>query len=481
MSKTKIRKKITMRHRLTRLVMMIVGPMAGFIFVLIGILVWHTWQYNTILDNVTTASAFNQNFKENIDLKMFYYIVESAYSEGLPIEDVEAAKEIAEKLLETTTQSDSVDAIESVRDLCITLEDRMNLVAETDNYDERLLQLENNIYILTDLIQTYMSNYLYCESVYLSHLQKQMEEQIRIIILATSTGLVMLIATLLIYYREIARQITEPLVALAGRVEDVSKGDLEKKEHIIAREKEIQTLSDGLDEMIGRINNLLDENKIAEQKKRRAELELLQAQINPHFLYNTLDTIIWLIESGEKEKSVDMVNSLSNFFRFSLSRGRDVITLQEEQRHVKSYLEIQKTRYRDRMDYEINIPESLNEYIIPKLTLQPLVENSIYHGIKMQREKGTIRIAATDLGDNIQITVSDDGAGMTEERLAELKDTLVDESRVGFGLRTVHERIKLLFGEEYGLSLDSKEKEGTVITIIIPKDTQEQKENAIHE
>ena len=195
---------------------------------------------------------------------MFYYIVESAYSEGLPIEDVESAKEIAEKLLETTTESESVDAIESVRDLCVTLEDRMNLVAETDNYDERLEQLENNIYILTDLIQTYMSNYLYYESVYLSRLQSLMEEQIRIIILTTLIGLVVLIAALLIYYREVARQITEPLVSLAGRVEEVSKGDLEPKEHIIAREKEIQTLSDGLDEMIERINNLLIENQVAE-------------------------------------------------------------------------------------------------------------------------------------------------------------------------------------------------------------------------
>lgn len=481
MADYKTRKKISMRQRLSQLVMMIVGPMTAYIFVLIGILVWHTVQYNTILDNVTTASAFNQDFKENIDLKMFYYIVESAYSEGLPIEDVEAAKEIAEKLLETTTQRDSIDAIESVRDLCITLEDRMNLVAETNNYDERLEQLENNIYILTDLIQTYMSNYLYYESVYLSHLQSMMEEQIRLIILTTLIGLIILMSALLIYYREIARQITEPLDGLAARVEEVSKGDLEPKEHIIAREKEIQTLSDGLDEMIGRINNLLEENKVVEQKKRKAELELLQAQINPHFLYNTLDTIIWLIESGEKEKSVDMVNSLSNFFRFSLSRGRDVITLQEEERHVKSYLEIQKTRYRDRMDYEIDIPKELYEFILPKLTLQPLVENSIYHGIKMQREKGTIRINAADLGDTIQIVVEDNGAGMTEERLAELKETLADETKVGFGLRTVHERIRLLFGEQYGLAVESKDKEGTKITIIIPKDVQDQKENAIHE
>lgn len=241
------------------------------------------------------------------------------------------------------------------------------------------------------------------------------------------------------------------------------------KEPIQASETEIQLLSDGFEEMVGKLNSLIDENKRVERRKRHAELELLQAQINPHFLYNTLDTIIWLIESDNKQVSIDMVSSLSSFFRFSLSRGKDVITLAEEEQHVLSYLQIQKTRYQDRMDYEIDIPEALHAYLLPKLTLQPLVENSIYHGIKLQREKGQIKVSAVDLGDKIELIVKDNGAGMTEERLDELKAALNNGEKVGFGLRTVHQRIQLLFGDDYGLQLQSTEGVGTTVTAIIPK------------
>jgi two-component system sensor histidine kinase YesM len=182
-----------------------------------------------------------------------------------------------------------------------------------------------------------------------------------------------------------------------------------------------------------------------------------------------LDTIIWLIEADKKQESISMVSALSDFFRFCLSRGKDVISLQEEEKHVLSYLAIQKTRYQDRMDYEVKIPESLYEYAIPKLTLQPLVENSIYHGIKLQREKGIINVSAMDLGDKIELIVKDNGAGMSQERLEEMRKAIETGEKVGFGLRTVHERMQLLFGEEYGLTISSTEGVGTTITAVIPK------------
>jgi two-component system sensor histidine kinase YesM len=164
-----------------------------------------------------------------------------------------------------------------------------------------------------------------------------------------------------------------------------------------------------------------------------------------------------------------MVSALSDFFRFCLSRGKDIITLEEEQKHVLSYLSIQKIRYQDRMDYDVDIPKSLYGYSIPKLTLQPLVENSIYHGIKLQREKGVIRVNAVDIGDKIELTVRDNGAGMSEERLEEMRNAIENGEKVGFGLRTVHQRMQLLFGDEYGLKISSSEGVGTTITAVIPK------------
>ena len=464
-----MKQKPTMSTLLHRLIAVIFVPMSIVIAILIGILCWYSFQYRTLLQNVTAASAFNQNFKNDIDLKMFYYVSDSAYADGKPIEEVESARSLAVQLLDQTTQKDSIDAIESVRNLCITLETRMEEIDNAESYDEGMTQLENNIYILTDLIQTYMYDYLYYESVHLSHLQAEITRQIEYIILTLVVLFIIVIVFIIVYVSHMTEAITSPLTKLTGRVGDITKGDFEKKEPIDAAEEEIQKLSVGFEDMVGQLNELIQENKRAERRKRHAELELLQAQINPHFLYNTLDTIIWLIEADKKQESVQMVSALSDFFRFCLSRGKDIISLQEEEKHVLSYLAIQKTRYQDRMDYEVHIPESLYDYAIPKLTLQPLVENSIYHGIKLQREKGIISVSAMDLEDKIELIVKDNGAGMSEERLEEMRRAIETGEKIGFGLRTVHERMQLLFGEEYGLTISSTEGVGTTITAVIPK------------
>ncbi len=469
MMASKYSNKQRMSTRLYKLVGVVFAPMMLAVIILMGLFMWYVGQYNTSLANVTSASEFNQDFKSEIDLSMYYYVSGSAYANGIPMEEVESARVLAEELLENTSYRKSIEAIESVRDLCVTLELRMEEIEKSTSYDDKMSQLENNIYILTDLIQTYMYNYLYYESVHLSNVQAQMTDQIHFMIYVIIGGLALIIFLLLGYISLVTDRITEPIIALSGRVRDITQGDFEPRRAVEASVTEIQSLSDGFENMTGQLNELIAKNKLAERKKRHAELELLQAQINPHFLYNTLDTIIWLIESDNKETSIEMVSALSDFFRSSLSKGRDVITIEEEKKHVLSYMLIQKTRYRDRMDYEIDIPESLYCYQLPKLTLQPLVENSIYHGIKMQREKGFIKVTAADIGETIELTVRDNGAGMTEERLAELKNTLKGSDSLGFGLRTVHERLQLFFGEEYGLQIQSAEGVGTTVSAIIPK------------
>ncbi|MBQ7148086.1 MAG: sensor histidine kinase [Pseudobutyrivibrio sp.] len=464
-----IKKKSTMSTMLRRLITVILVPMSIVIAILIGILCWYAYQYQTILHNVTQASAFNQDFKSEVDLKMFYYVSDSAYSVGKPVNEVENARLLAEELLKQTTDKKSIESIKSVRNLCLTLEQRMDEIDEAGSYDEGMTQLENNIYILTGLIQTYMYDYLYHESVHLSLIQEDLTEQLQYMIYGSLALFLVMVIIVAIYTSYITNRIASPITRLSKRVGEIKAGDFEEKEPVEADAVEIQTLSDGFEEMVGQLNSLILENKKAERRKRHAELELLQAQINPHFLYNTLDTIIWLIEADKKQQSIEMVSALSDFFRFCLSRGKDIITLEEEQKHILSYLSIQKIRYQDRMDYEVQIPESLYCYSIPKLTLQPLVENSIYHGIKLQREKGSIRVEAIDLGDKIELTVKDNGAGMTPERLEEMRNAIENGDKVGFGLRTVHERMQLLYGEEYGLSISSTEGVGTTITAVIPK------------
>lgn len=199
------------------------------------------------------------------------------------------------------------------------------------------------------------------------------------------------------------------------------------------------------------------------------ELQLIQAQVNPHFLYNTLDTIVWLVEGGMQQDAVDMITSLSVFFRTSLSKGKDIIPLSEEKRHTLSYLEIQQSRYRDIMEFEINIPPELDEVMVPKLTLQPLAENALYHGIKNKRGKGKILIEGFNLGDDMMLRVTDNGQGMTPERLYEVQEAIRIGERAGFGLAAVSERIALYYGPGYGLKISSTEGEGTVMEVYMAK------------
>ena len=211
---------------------------------------------------------------------------------------------------------------------------------------------------------------------------------------------------------------------------------------------------------------------IMQEMQHLTELQLIQAQVNPHFLYNTLDTIVWLIEGGMTEDAVDMISSLSVFFRTSLSKGNDIIPLSEEERHTLSYLEIQQYRYRDILEFEIHIPEELGGIPVPKLSIQPLAENAIYHGIKNRRGKGKILIEGREEGDALVLTVSDNGQGMTPERLHEVQEAIRTGKRAGFGLAAVAERISLYYGPGYGMQISSEEGKGTTIEIRLGKNIQ---------
>ncbi len=409
---------------------------------------------------------------------MYYYVIDSQYSEGMPTEEVKSAEAIALKLIETTAEKDSLRAINSVLNLCHNLEDKMQEIAVTEGYDSRMSQLNDNIYVMADLIQEYMYTYLYYEAVHLDALQSTMITNMVVLMGAVVVLALALLFFLLSYSRKLSRRIVDPIDMLCERLVAIGRGGLLVCEPIQADVEEVQLLSDGIESMVGHLKRQIERNTEQEKQRRRTELALLQAQINPHFLYNTLDTIIWLIESGEISEAVAMVSSLSNFFRFSLSRGQNVITIQEEQQHIRSYLEIQHMRYRDLMEYDIDIPEELYDYILPKLTLQPLVENALYHGIKIRRRKGLIRVSGRVEDDQLVLEVADDGCGMSAERLDELRASLVNGTKEGFGLRTVHQRIQILFGSEYGLTLESEPDIGTRILVRIPKQTSEKEMGA---
>lgn len=219
-----------------------------------------------------------------------------------------------------------------------------------------------------------------------------------------------------------------------------------------------------------KIEQLLAEVEQERRLRHLAEMKLLQAQVNPHFLYNTLDAVMWLVEAEKQQEAVEMLGQLSLFFRISLSKGQDVICLKEEIEHTRSYMEIQKRCYHDIMDYTITLPHELEEIRLPKLIIQPLAENALYHGAKQKRGKSMIQIACQDLEEDILITVKDNGAGMKADQLMELQQALKQGKHVGFGLTAVHERIRLYYGEPYGVKINSKYGEGPRVEVQLPKE-----------
>ena len=463
-----MKKVYSIKGRLRLLVNTVSALLAVLLISVLLILGSYGSHYSRLLHNVTTASEFNREFKNTIDQRMYYYVIESQYSQGLPIEEVRAAQTLAKSLIDTTFQKNSRQAITSVLDLCENLERKIYQIEETLDYDQRLTQLENNIYVLTSLVEEYMYTYLYYEASDLNAMQQEVTRQAALEIAAITVSAALVIVFVLRYSIRLSRSITRPLEEMCQRAEKVADGDLTVQEPVSSEIREIRTLSEGMEQMLSRLDEQMTESRRRQESLRRTELALLQAQINPHFLYNTLDTIIWLIEADKQQEAVEMVSDLSSFFRNSLSRGEDVITLAEEEVHVRSYLQIQHARYKDIMEYTVDIDPGLHDAMLPKLTLQPLVENALYHGIKLKRARGTIRISG-DLEDGcVLLRVEDNGVGMTKQRLAQLRSAMEHQERVGFGLSAVNQRLRLQFGPEYGLRIDSEVGEGTTVTVRIP-------------
>lgn len=458
----------SLSDKLRLLMLSIFIPMLALFALFIGLFVSRNIQYKKISGNVTLASEFGQDFKNEIDLKMYYYATGSEYATGIPLNEVERALELANALSESTSNKESQRSIRSVINLCGNLRERIIEISQTESYDERIEQLEANVYILTELIQDYMYAYLYSEAEELAGLQSKMDIMLHVEFLLFGLMTVAIAALSVARAVAISRSITRPLDELYGRVQTVDAGELIALEPVKANDEKLQALSNSFEEMIERLAQQLELNKEEANKIRAMELMLLQAQINPHFLYNTLDTIIWLIETGKSEQAVEMVSSLSNFFRSSLSKGKDVITLTEEEIHVKSYLEIQQVRYKDKLTYEMDFAEDIGKYNIPKLTLQPLVENALYHGIKLKRGIGNIKITGSRIDDKIVLTVEDTGIGMDEEYLLKVKESLESEHAAGFGMAAVYKRLKLLFGIDCSFDITSVKNEGTKILICIP-------------
>lgn len=282
--------------------------------------------------------------------------------------------------------------------------------------------------------------------------------------------LIVVLLTVLII-RFFSKLFSNPARELANAMQEFEKDTNNFEFKSIEGTAEITSLTESFEHMVVQIKELVEKVRQEEVTLRKTELKALQAQINPHFLYNTLDAMAWLCEEERHKDAVEMVNSLAKLFRISISRGHELITIEKEMQHAKSYLKIQNFRYKNQFTYSFDVDEECLNYLCNKITLQPIIENAIYHGIDRMVDEGKINIGIHQKGDRIIFTVEDNGVGMTEEQCEEIlhKDA---GDRVGIGIKNVNDRIKIYFGEEYGLTIQSELDEGTRVTISMPKITE---------
>ena len=286
-----------------------------------------------------------------------------------------------------------------------------------------------------------------------------------------------LIAVALVISSEIARNITFPIQKLRDSMKRVQKGDFSAAEIEVYSDNEIGSLTRSFNVMTHKIQDLMAQNIQEQEQKRKIELKALQSQINPHFLYNTLDSIIWMAEGKKNEEVVLMTASLARLLRQSISIENELVTIGQEVEYVRSYLTIQKMRYKDKLEFEINVDPRITHAQIIRLVLQPIVENAIYHGLKYKESKGMLKVHGYELGERIIIDITDDGVGMDEETLKHIYDKhKVNYHSNGVGVYNVQQRLVLYYGKEYGIIYHSEKGKGTTATVVIPK-----KQEDVHE
>ena len=438
--------------------------------------------YNKIVQNLTIANNYNLDFKDEMDESLYKMVVGYVIVDGFddaeelksPYVLIKDLRKEFRNLKKITTDTESKLWLDSLLRNIDTLEDRVDDLVENihvgGTYDSNIKELDDNIYILTELIQDDIQYYIYYQTESMEKVTDTLNTQIRTFIIICACLIAVLTIGLAMAVMQITTGMLRPIQVLAQAAGRISEGDLDARADVDSRD-EIAVLADRFNDMAGNIQTLVVKVREDEQKMRKADLRLLQEQINPHFLYNTLDNIVWLIEGNEPDEAVEMVVTLSEFFRLVLSKGKEFITIRQEEQHISSYLQIQGKRYHDILDYHIYIDPEIYEYQIPKLTLQPLVENALYHGIKYKRSRGMIEITGTKEGENLYLTVADDGVGMDEDELKKLEKEIsrpCKETESGFGLANVNERIRMYFGSEYGMKIWSEKGSGTRITIEIP-------------
>ena len=441
----------------------------------------HTKQYDDIITNVSNANRINQIAKTDVPNWLWEIVCgKKSFDENPPYKMINTIFDGIAEMQAHTKSPDNKQKLEVAFRACTTLDNNIKMLEKQMQGGSSVTANETSldeIRTITALFSDIMQDFILSEIESANETNDSIKHSSITLTILQITIIIFSLAVSINGYITVLRSIGRPLSDMKELSTQIAGGNLAARTKVPDVD-ELIPLANNMNLMAEQINVLIQKNIEEQQNIQKAEMKALQAQITPHFLYNTFDTIIWLAEEEKTDEVVKITKAFSEFLRISLSRGHEWITIAQELDHIKNYLTIQKIRYADILNYEIEADEEILNYKIIKLVLQPLVENAIYHGIKNKRGRGHLKVSVNftdEKKSSILFTVTDDGAGFTEERLAqvnkELENANLDSEKLSsvYGLYNVNKKLKLYYGKETeGLVIKSEHNKGSSISFVIP-------------
>ena len=491
----RIARRVSLKDRMRLLIILTVIPLTMMVLAIAGMIHNYSSSYNKIMNNLKVINTYNMNFKSDMEYSMYRVMIglintrkfdagdiiegQTQYATVVknPFHMIEDARYDMEYRITRKPGTDGDINIKGILSCLDSLEKAVQKMIENSHkagrYDENQAIWENDVQGLCSMIQDYINKYIYYETHNMEELQQDLEQQTNQIVYGFLGLLGVILVTGIFFSTLLTNSVTRPINSLKMTAERLGGGDWDARAELGSLE-EINVLARTFYQMSGEIAGLIGRIRKEQKNLHIAEMKLLQAQINPHFLYNTLDSIVWMAEDGDNQKVVEMTADLSDFFRTVLSEGRDFITINEEKRHIESYLKIQKIRYEDILDYRIIIDERIGQKQILKTILQPVVENALYHGIKNKRGGGRITIRGYEDKSGLVFEVEDNGRGMDTGTLKRLREKVSGSDAAqevsekgGFGMSNVAQRIRMYYGGDAAITIESEEYVGTCVKIYI--------------
>ena len=461
---------ISDRLRLSFMILM--GLLIVPALVSLGMMMHYAQTYYGVIHQVERVSSLKPLVQTQIADEMWYVVAgHKTFDGGEQYEMIDHVNSEIDALVRSADPGNLKTLVVARRtmDTLVNYIDRMGELIRTEQpiaESEALLEEVRNV---SSLVADMLAEYADAEISAAAQASDRLQATLNVVLVLLLALLALTILFSVLAQRSLSHAIHTPIARLEKFAAELAGGNLQARapETSVA---ELHELTESLNSMAGRLQDLIDENRREQENLKKSELRALQAQINPHFLYNTLDAIVWLAEAGQTREVIHITRALSDFFRISLSQGKDWIPLSEEIKHLTGYLTIQKIRYRDILDYQIEIPDELGSCQVLKLLMQPLVENAIYHGIKHRRGRGLVKVTGRMEGAWLILQVQDNGAGMSSERLLQVRDGLSGDGgeSAGYGLFNVNKRIQLYYNQPQGVWIESQVGEGTTVTLKLP-------------